>query len=891
MIIKEIIIHNSFSGTGMVDGVSIGWNYGKEDFGKKQTAYHILIHDMEETCVYDSKWVKSSTQNWISCTFDIKSQCAYKINVQIEDSEGTVTTGAQREIITGVKKEEWKAKWISRKTAKPFIAGKQFFLQKEIKKAVISVFGAGQYEAKINGRKIRNTFLDGVWTDYNKRVLYDTCDVTELLIQGQNNITIETGNGWYIGDTSENRHFYTMGTHGYTAYGTYLCCIAQLKVFLKDQAKPVIFYTDASWAVQDSMVTLSNVYGSEDQDGRKRLEDDSWIENISQEHAAVLKEAETPKGELMPAMHPPVIEKKRYMATGYHRISENSYLYDLGQNMSGMFEVCVKGKPGDRIKVTPVEKLTNDGNAHPTVNTFSRYILKGGKPECFCPKFCYASGRWLLIEGACPADQTKNELPVILGVSGRFITSAAKDCGEFHASDQRYDQIIQIIKTAIESNLNHVHTDCPSIEKLGWQEPNHLMGPSIMYLKNVDTLWNKIAGDLRDAQYQVGEKDVDICDPRFVYESGLIPAIAPRYAKFIHAGENTGSFWDIVPWGSSILLAARCQEYFYGNKTVRDENYEAAKDYVDHLWKMYENYSSIYDVKENVHFLCHGLGDWGIRQNEGESRENIETAFLYYDLSVLYEWANESGKPEAEKYKRYMIQLVEEYNSLLLKYNIKTQNWFYDAYDTQEQKITQANQAIPLIFGMVPDHQLESVRNSFRMAIKEGRLASGEIGLRFIFQEAAECGMQDYVHQMIMQDSHPSYYRFIEKGETTLPEFWRDDARSRNHDMMGQIVEWFFCCVAGIQSQDGFSHILIKPQLPEELTWVQCKYKAITGEIEVFYKKDKDGEQLIVETPPNTEAKIYLPKKEQCRWFVNEMEFNDDFYFAQAGGHLHFILR
>ena len=61
-------------------------------------------------------------------------------------------------------------------------------------------------------------------------------------------------------------------------------------------------------------------------------------------------------------------------------------------------------------------------------------------------------------------------------MNGHFISSGAKDTGKFSCSDKRYEEIHQLVKCAVESNLNHVHTDCPTVERMGWLEPNHLMG-------------------------------------------------------------------------------------------------------------------------------------------------------------------------------------------------------------------------------------------------------------------------------------------------------------------------------------------------------------------------------------------------------------------------------
>lgn len=112
-----------------------------------------------------------------------------------------------------------------------------------------------------------------------------------------------------------------------------------------------------------------------------------------------------------------------------------------------------------------------------------------------------------------------------------------------------------------------------------------------------------------------------------------------------------------------------------------------------------------------------------------------------------------------------------------------------------------------------------------------------------------------------MQKEHPSYYRFIEKGETTLPEFWSDDARSRNHDMMGHIMEWFYCEVGGIYSHDGFKTVEIKPQLVGKLSWIRCAYDSIAGKIEVFLQKKENHCTMKVRIPANMEAVIHLPEE------------------------------
>lgn len=836
----------------------VKWEYTQKDAGNEQKAYRITISEGEKL-VYDSDMQYSSRQNGIEAEFPLKTHKKYEMIIEITDKNGYKEKSDKAYFISGVcDRSDWRGKWISNLTKKPFFTGKMFNAGKEVRAAYLSVCGLGQYEAVINEKKAGSSVLDGSWTDYHKQVHYQTYDITEHLSIGENNICIEVGNGWYIGDTSEERHFYTRN-HRYQPYGKYLTCIAQMTIYYLDGSKQQVV-TDGSWWTAPSPTLLANVYGSEDYDAGKWYGYRELYQRPAKDKAIELMEEDRPKGHLTPMLYPPVIVKKIYETQQITEEGKNCYVFDLGQNMSGQFEIHVKGKKGQKIKITPVEKINTEGNCEKTTETWCYYILSGSRDtEIWRPKFSYAAGRWVMVEGVT-REHDNVSLPCIIDVKGYFVTSSAEDTGTFSCSDNRYEQIHNLVKMAVESNLNHIHTDCPSIEKLGWLEPNHLMGPSIMYLKNVDTLWEKISADMRAAQYEDGERDRDTgCFPH-EYSTGLIPSIAPRYAKFItDCGE--GSFWDIIPWGSSILLAADIQSQFYGNYRVIRENYDAAKKYVDYQYDKYQNYNIIYQHSDNEHFICHGLGDWGIQQNKGECRENLETAFLFKDLCLLSEFSYKMGYREAGlEYQMKASEVKSSYNKALLKYEEDMDQWFYDAYDCIEKKKTQANQAIPLYFHMVPEDKRTSVEKSFIQITSKGRFCSGEIGLRFIFRTLAGLGRNDLIQDMIMQEEHPSYYRFIQQGETTLPEFWRDDARSRNHDMMGQIVEWFYSEVAGITSNDGFSNIRIAPQPVKSLNWLNCEYQAITGKIQVRYEKRADTDCMLVTIPVNTNAVIHLPQ-------------------------------
>ncbi len=65
--------------------------------------------------------------------------------------------------------------------------------------ARLYVTALGLYEMRLNGQKVGDAVLAPGWTDYSKRLPYQTFDVTELLGQGENVLGALIADGWYSG--------------------------------------------------------------------------------------------------------------------------------------------------------------------------------------------------------------------------------------------------------------------------------------------------------------------------------------------------------------------------------------------------------------------------------------------------------------------------------------------------------------------------------------------------------------------------------------------------------------------------------------------------------------------------------------------------------------------
>ena len=102
----------------------------------------------------------------------------------------------------------------------------------EVHKARLYATAHGVYLPSVNGHRIDDTVLAPGWTAYEHRLRYHTYDVTDLVVEGQNEVEVLLGNGWYRG---------YLGYLGERAlYGDRLGLLAQLEVTTADGAVHVL---------------------------------------------------------------------------------------------------------------------------------------------------------------------------------------------------------------------------------------------------------------------------------------------------------------------------------------------------------------------------------------------------------------------------------------------------------------------------------------------------------------------------------------------------------------------------------------------------------------------------------------------------------------------------
>ena len=162
------------------------------------------------------------------------------------------------------------------------------------------------------------------------------------------------------------------------------------------------------------------------------------------------------------------------------------------------------------------------------------------------------------------------------------------------------------------------------------------------------------------------------------------------------------------------------------------------------------------------------------------------------------------------------------------------------------------------------------------------RLTTGDVGNRYLFQTLARNGLNELMYTMHNHEEAPGYGFQLKFGATTLTEQWDPrQGSSWNHFMMGQIDEWFFNSLAGIQSNEqekGYQHLTIRPQTVGDLKNLTASYETLYGKIAVAWTRKNGLFTLKVTIPTNCTANVYLPgDKEPHRIQSGSYTFNKNF--------------
>jgi alpha-L-rhamnosidase len=695
---------------------------------------------------------------------------------------------------------------------------KRFAIDKPLRRAIASVCGLGYCELSLNGAKVGDHVLDPGFTRFDRRVLYDTYDVTSMLRPGENEAQAILGGGWYDLATPD---LFGFEAAPWTAPPKLLM---QIDCEFEDGSRKMIA-TDGSWQTAGSPITFNCVRGGETIDLLRAARPPTW-------KPVTLVAA--PAGKLVAQPQPAIEACGEIPAVELTEPRPHVYVYKLRENTAGWARFRTSGTPGQKITLKFRERLNPDGTVsdHNSSHTHGRFatgelILAGRGVETYEPRFTYYGFQYVQVEGL-------THKPALDDLAGVAVHTALAPAGKFSCSNETLNAIDVLARRTYLNNLHSIPTDCPHREKMGWFCDGAVTAPMAMFAFDAPLFYEKWAADMRDAQAP----------------DGSMPVFAPTdgWGESGHEGAGMQCPW----WGGACIVVPWTLYQRYGDVRILAQQYDTMRGYVDSLKAR---------AKDDI--LIAGLGDWlevGADTSGLPTRTPIpltSTAAYAHLAGLVSSAASLLGKDDdAVKYSRL-------HDDIRAAFNRK----FFNAATAGYAPDSQTAAALALDLNLAPRDQTAAVLEGLVKNIqgpRHGHLSTGLVGTSYLMDALRAWDRDDLALEVITARGYPGFVDMMSQGATTMWEDWGGHA-SHDHPAFGSVGSWFYQSVAGIRPDPrgpGFKKIIIKPAMAGDLTWAKGSYDSIRGRIESAWKIQGDRLSVQVTIPMNTNATVWVPSAE-----------------------------
>ncbi len=680
-------------------------------------------------------------------------------------------------------------------------------------RVLLYVNSLGYHEAYINGQAVTTSVLNPAVSQYEKRSLISTYDVTDLVKKGRNELVIWTGIGWYH-----------KRVPGVIAGGPYVR--AQMDAITGNNFETIV-YTDHTWkAAESGRYNLGDDWTKGERVDQRKLVTNISTDSLDKLTWSKAKVAEIPAHKASAQMCEPNIFYETRKPVAVHKLSDDSYVYDMGHSLVGFIEVKMPVvEDGKKITLLYDDFHHDNPKDFQDLLQFADTYIGNGKDEgIFENKFQYKAFRYLKINGL-------NQPLDLSAITGRAITTGFDGDSTFECSDKDMNDIHNMIhKTVKALSLGGYMVDCPHIERLGYGGDGNASTPTFHTMYNVAPLYMNWLIAWADSQKADG--DMPHTGPNPNYAGG-----GPFWCEFI----IIASWHAYVNYGDTRMI-----ERFYPHMQRWIEF--AERNMVNGLLKKWEDTS----------YRWWYLGDWatptGIDQTDPLSVDLVSNCVIAESYMTMAKIAKMLGKvADAETY----AQKHQKQNEIIHKtfFNHET-----NSYSTS----TQIDLIYPMFVGATPSSRIAQVESTLKRETADrfkGHLSTGLVGVPIITQWATREGEAEFMYKMLKKREYPGYLYMIDNGADFTWEHW-NGARSRVHNCYNGIGSWFYQALAGItpdQEHPGYRHIIIRPQIVDGIDWVKTSKDTPYGRLMVNWEKRADKFVMEVTIPVGSTATLYLP--------------------------------
>ncbi|MGA2890122.1 MAG: family 78 glycoside hydrolase catalytic domain [Terracidiphilus sp.] len=696
---------------------------------------------------------------------------------------------------------------------------KDFNVESPVSTARLTITALGAYHAYMNNQSIApNTLLAPGWTDFHKRVQYQTYDVTSMLSQGANTVGVVLGGGWYSSPMTWYGIRYTPGPN---------LLRAQLDLtFANGQHQTIV--TDPSWQTAPAPITFSEIYGGESYDAR--LAQPDWSSShFNSAHWTPAIAADAPDSGMVISAQPdlPINSVLTIHPVGLDPANAaHPTIFDMGQNMVGNIRIHFRGTRGTVVRLRYAERLNPDGSIYTenlrNADATDTYALSGEGEETWTPEFTFHGFRYVELSflGAAPAAP-----PTLATIEGLVFNSLPPTPSvRLSSSSELLNKMNELGAWGQRGNFVSIPTDCPQRdERLGWMGDAGVFWRTGTYNFDIDVFTRKFMLDVTDAQTA----------------AGAFTDVSPNIL-----GPTPGA----PGWGDAGVFIPYAAWLQYGDVSVVERSWPAMQRWMDFILTNNPDY-----LRRNA--LGNNYGDW-LAPDQHTPGELIGTAYWALAAREMVEMARAIDRPDdAEKYQQQYDHIAAAYRSAYIK------------EDGSVEGNTQTGYLATIFTGIAPP---ALVGNMVDRIVKDveahgNHLTTGFLGTPFLLFVLDQNGHTDLAFRLLLSDTYPSWGYMVKKGATTWWERWNGDTgdpsmNSYNHYAFGSVMAWVYRRAAGIDTDNigpGFHHLIIQPHFDPVLPHLHVEYDSAYGTIISDWQQSQH--RFTVSLPANTTATVILP--------------------------------
>ena len=703
-----------------------------------------------------------------------------------------------------------------------------FNTTKDIRRARLYLTALGSYRIFLNGTRVGNDVLTPGFTDYRKRVLYQTYDVTNLVVHGANVIGAMLGDGWYASPlTWVGAYFFAPPNR----------LFAQLEVEYADGSSDTVL-TDGNWKAASSPILQSQLYSGEFYDARlektdsdkSNFDDSGWRPAVVASTPSLTMTSQPDSAvQVVTAIQPKTVTPS----------ANGAYIFDMGQNMVGWATLKVKGAAGTKVRLRFAEILNPDGSIYTqnlrNADAIDTYVLRGGGEETYSPMFTFHGFRYVEVKGY-PG------VPALDAIEGKVASSVAGEpSARVVTSSDLVNRMWSIGIWGQRGNFLSIPTDCPQRdERLGWMGDAEVFWRTGSYNFDVASFSQEFIQDIVDGQGRQGEF------------TNVSPNTLPADGGGIQEATAWDDGWTGAPgWGDAGVIVPWTSWMQYGDNAVIAQNWDAMQRWMEFIQTRNPDFIRRKGVGPN-------FADW-LAPDTNTNKDLLATAYWALIAHMMSQMARAIGNESDAK----------QFDDLLN--NIRAA--FQKAYIKEDGTVgtgTQTSYVVALYTKMAPENLEPKLVDKLVKDIesRNWHLSTGFLGTPFLLFALTDHGRSDVAYRLLLSDTYPSWGYMLSKGATTWWERWNGDTgdpamNSYNHYAFGSVMAWVYRYAAGIDTNPqgpGFKQIVIHPHPDARMTAARAEYDSIYGKIVSDWKGTADGPfSLEVTIPANTSATVYVP--------------------------------